>query len=122
MNMYICLHVAFSKFHALISCMHDLLYLGPPCAAENIRNFTQSTSVTVPGGTVCFACLFNESIPRPGTVWFSFGDPIARDDPFAQVNANGTLVFMLPAQFTGVIRLTCQSNGNAFDITLIGRF
>ena len=93
------------------------------CSAMNIMNFTQSV-VQVPvtaGDTICLACLFDGMSPQPGTTWQINNADIANNDPFAQVNVNGTLLIRIPVTISGSVPVSCQRSGNitvSFSINL----
>ena len=88
------------------------------CGLENVLNFTASDTLTTSQSTVCLACLFNGKAPQPGTMWLLNGQDIANQ--VGRVNENGTYIIMRPPGFTGQVILTCQLEGNVFNITLIG--
>ena len=100
--------------------VYNLLSPEQLCAPQNVFNFTASDTL-VTTSAVCLACLFNGSVPQPGTGWFLFGQTIGTF-PFAQENDNGTLIFRPPQGFTGEAVLSCQHGGITFQIIVMGEY
>ena len=91
---------------------------GTLCIQENVFNFNHSSTLTTSRSAVCLSCLFNGEETNPGTKWLLNGQIITPRSVNAQVNDNGTLVF-LRQPGTPVYMLTCQ-NESTFTITLKG--
>ena len=77
-----------------------------------------SRTLTTSQSAVCLACLFNSEETNPGTEWLLNGQMITPPNINAQVNDNGTLVFL---RHPGIpeYTLTCQ-NESTFTIILKG--
>ena len=69
--------------------------------------------------TACLACLFDGISPQSGTVWLVNGVSIEIENPFLQVNSNGTLIIRRPQYiFSGEIQLSCRGQNITFIITV----
>ena len=82
------------------------------CSAMNVMNFTGPVLRNIPvtaGDTICLACLINNTQLFPSITWRMNGEMIAINDPFSQVNANGTLLVRIPVDVRGLFEFTCEN-------------